>query len=134
MERSASSPFRGEESTGTPYRLGDISFANANNGMLVGQHGTILKTEDGGENWINKSTGTIFNINGLSFVNDQFGIAVGDTGKILNTTNGGANWITQSSGITKRLNDVDLVNELDQYNVDAKKCQKKVDAILSQLV
>jgi hypothetical protein len=80
-----------------------VCFTDANNGTVVGSRGTILRTSDGGTNWIQQSSGTGSNLKSVSFTNADYGIAVGDSGTILRTTNGGTNWTQQSIGTTNFL-------------------------------
>ena len=80
-----------------------ISFTDANNGTTVGEDGTILRTTDGGLNWITQSSGTNNLLNGVSLTDANNGTVVGydydnQLGTILRTTDGGQNWITQTSG------------------------------------
>ena len=43
----------------TRNQLNNIKFIDSNIGYVVGNFGTILKTTDGGENWIKINSGTI---------------------------------------------------------------------------
>jgi photosystem II stability/assembly factor-like uncharacterized protein len=93
--------------------LNQVSCVDANNGMAVGDNGTILRTTDGGNNWIIQSIGITNNgaLNGLfgvSFVDTNTGTMVGDKEMILRTTDGGANWERQTSGTSEFLYGVSL--------------------------
>jgi photosystem II stability/assembly factor-like uncharacterized protein len=68
-----------------------VKFADANNGFVA--DGTIYKTTDGGQSWINENLSFIQD---LSFVNANTGYGAGEYSTIIKTTNGGANWISQS--------------------------------------
>ena len=91
------------QTSGTPTKLNSIYFVNNLTGYCVGDSGRILKTTNGGNNWISKSIGFIIgfpiNINSVFFTNENTGIAVGgavgcgNCGTSLKTTNGGMNWI-----------------------------------------
>jgi hypothetical protein len=72
----------------------------------VGDNGTILKTINGGENWISQTIGTTNYLSGVSFKDAFNGIVVGNYGTILKTTNGGETWQAQSGGTTNSLTDV----------------------------
>ena len=72
--------------------LSDVSFTDANNGAVVGDYGTILRTTDGGEIWTLQTSGTTNALNGVSFTDSNNGTAVGVSGTILRTTNGGETW------------------------------------------
>ena len=83
-----------------------VSFTDANNGTAVGWYGTILRTTDGGQNWVIQPSGilgTKIGLYGVSFTDANTGTAVGGVlnATILRTTDGGANWVSQRSGTTK---------------------------------
>jgi photosystem II stability/assembly factor-like uncharacterized protein len=96
------------------YHLNGIYFSDANNGVAVGFDNTgsslgapffigiILRTTDGGENWIMQSNDVDCKLNGVFFTDDNNGTAVGGGtafgggfGTILRTSDGGEHWITQ---------------------------------------
>ena len=68
-----------------------------NNGIVVGEQGTILRTTDGGQNWISQSSGTYTYLYGVAFTDINNGTVVGLNGTILNTTDGGQNWTLNSA-------------------------------------
>ena len=82
--------------------LRDIFVFDENNAIIVGS-GTILKTTDGGENWLNIPHDTTDWPSSVFFVNDSigwiagFGNGIGE-GSIQKTTDGGNNWISQYNG------------------------------------
>jgi photosystem II stability/assembly factor-like uncharacterized protein len=77
---------------------------------IVGDSGTVIRTNDGGTNWFSQNSGTLINLNSVCCVpptsGDTILWAVGDSGTILKTTNGGANWFPQNSGVMENLNDI----------------------------
>jgi photosystem II stability/assembly factor-like uncharacterized protein len=75
------------QNTPTTSPLYDIKFINENLGWAVG-YGVILKTIDGGTNWIWSFGG--FAHKSLCFINQNTGWVVGASGKIFKTTDGGA--------------------------------------------
>jgi photosystem II stability/assembly factor-like uncharacterized protein len=57
---------------------------NAFTGYVVGRNGTILRTDDGGLNWVAEVSGTGRHLRGVHFpVHECTGYAVGDNGTIL---------------------------------------------------
>ena len=62
------------------------------------QSPTVIRTTNGGENWIVQASGTSDTLYGVSFTDANTGTAVGKNGTIIRTTNGGENWYYQSSG------------------------------------
>jgi photosystem II stability/assembly factor-like uncharacterized protein len=66
-----------------------ISFADAANGTLVGNGGTILRTSDGGAIWRSQFSGTTNPLWAVSMVDANTATAVGNLGTILRTNTGG---------------------------------------------
>ena len=71
----------------------NVSFFDAQLGMIVGQGGYIFKTTDGGVTWAAQNSG----VGGVEFLDLQMfdastGLAVGQSGYYLRTTNGGNYW------------------------------------------
>ncbi len=66
-----------------------VSFTDANTGTAVGILGIILKTTDGGQNWIREASGTNQDLYNVSFAEANTGTAVGGYGAILRTTESG---------------------------------------------
>ncbi|MBK7856283.1 MAG: T9SS type A sorting domain-containing protein [Bacteroidetes bacterium] len=58
-----------------------------NTGYIVGDNGKILKTIDGGTNWITQTSGTGNWLFSVYFPDATTGHAVGENGTILKTTN-----------------------------------------------
>ena len=90
--------------------LTDVFVIDQNTAIAVGWSGTIIKTTDGGLNWISQSSGTTNDLYSVHFVDDNTGWTVGSNGIILKTTNGGANWISQNSGTSAPLKSVYFIN------------------------
>jgi photosystem II stability/assembly factor-like uncharacterized protein len=80
-----------------------IVFANKNLGWVVGTHGRILHSNDGGLSWESQESGTNEELVHLKFVNDRQGWVVGDKGIILYTDDGGKNWERQNSSVRSHL-------------------------------
>lgn len=88
--------------TGADYR--SISMADENTGWVVGQNGTVIRTTNGGDNWLEvtnvpTSTQTLTRVH---FVNANTGWIFGYSPglNLFKTTNGGINWQTQTYGST----------------------------------
>jgi photosystem II stability/assembly factor-like uncharacterized protein len=69
-----------------------MDFLDPLTGVVVGDNGTIHKTSNGGESWIQVTSGTSTNLRGVAFANDQKVFAVGQTGKVLYSDNQGESW------------------------------------------
>jgi len=66
-----------------------VSFADINNGLVVGDEGIILRTTDGGEEWFQQMSNTTKPLLGVSFIDTDHAVVVGDMGIILRTNTGG---------------------------------------------
>ena len=75
-----------------PQHLRGVQLLDSELGFAVGDSGTILRTDDGGETWIAQQSGTKNNLLCLEFVDKLVGCAVGANGTILNTDDGGIIW------------------------------------------
>lgn len=83
--------------------LSAIDFADDNVGMAVSYNGEIVKTIDGGTNWIAQNSGTTTTLRDVVMIDSQTAVAVGYNGLILRTSNGGTTWAPVSSGTTANL-------------------------------
>jgi len=91
------------QQTNTNCFISKIRMLNANTGYSIGDSSLVLKTTNGGTNWIRQNTGTTNDdyFNGICFLNPETGWACGGymggsgSSKIIKTTNGGNNWAVQ---------------------------------------
>lgn len=93
----------------------DIYFVNEQVGWSVGLD--ILKTVDGGQNWLKQlgDMGEYYdynNLNSICFIDSQTGWIAASHGKILKTTNGGSTWGIASTGNTESYYDISFKNQL----------------------
>ena len=66
--------------------LQDVQFVDAQNGWLAGDRGLVMRTTDGGANWVLiENDVSDFALRGVSFVAPEQGWFVGDGGTILTT-------------------------------------------------
>ncbi len=61
-------------------------------GWAIGDDGTILKTTNGGSQWVIQTSPVIGFFNDVFFIDANYGWIVGNGGYILRTTNGGTTW------------------------------------------
>lgn len=91
----------------TGNNLNKIKFVDNNIGFAVGDNGTILKTVNGGLNWITLNSGIKNGLINIKFINSETGYITGTNGKIIKTTNGGANWIILNTNVpSPQYNDI----------------------------
>jgi hypothetical protein len=75
-------------------------FINNNTGWICGSDGVILKTTNGGFNWVSQYNEAIGkSLYGIFPLSDSIVYCVGWFETILKTTNGGNNWITIQNGL-----------------------------------
>ena len=71
---------------------------------VVGQAGTILRTDDGGQTWTQQASGTTADLYEVSAVDGQTAWIIGDRDNgyaiVLHTTNGGQTWERQGTAAT----------------------------------
>lgn len=81
------------QTSGTTNTLRSITFIDQNTGICVGGSSTILRTSNGGTNWVNIdiSTSAAY-YTCAAFVNASTAFVTSDSGQLLKTTNAGVNW------------------------------------------
>jgi photosystem II stability/assembly factor-like uncharacterized protein len=69
-------------------------FPGTKNAIVIGDTGTILRSDDGGRNWKlpARPSGFKSSLSALAFTDSLNGVAVGDNGTILRTSDGGQVW------------------------------------------
>jgi photosystem II stability/assembly factor-like uncharacterized protein len=115
-----------EQNSGTTNNLRAVHFRDTFHGFAVGDSGTIVKTNDGGENWISMVSGTNEQLNTLYCVNENCCFAAGsrstplsDTiSTILKSTDGGYTWYNNSIGtVATNHQSIYFINEDVGYSV-----------------
>ena len=78
--------------------LYSIRFApDGKSGWIVGEEGTVLHTDDGGQTWSRQDGGTNKNLLKVCAVDSETAFAVGADGAIIRTTDGGLHWKSETS-------------------------------------
>ena len=75
-----------------------FSFPSRNVGFLVGLHGQIFRTDDGGASWGQQNSRTRAALRDVYFLDNNVGFVVGDSGTLLHTTSGGDTWNAVNAG------------------------------------
>lgn len=83
---------------------------DTNTAIAVGSNGFIIRTSDGGDNWIVVTSGSTDRLHSVSFVGNT-GWAVGLDSVILKTTDGGLTWTHQDAGVTTHFRSVQFIDE-----------------------
>lgn len=77
-----------------------IKFFDTQNGIAVGEFGSVYTTDDGGENWLPKEElipNDFFPL-AVDFVDSQHGWVGGSSGVIFHTEDGGSTWVKEETG------------------------------------
>ncbi len=104
-----------EQESGTDSHLNSVFFLDSLNGWVAGDS-TILKTTNGGTDWVIIPSGFNYNYNDVFFISDSVGWVAGGTdffsgGIILKTTDGGTNWYEQISNFPYSITSLDFFSE-----------------------
>jgi len=102
--------------TDPDVRLNCVSFATDQQGVAVGNAGTILYTSDGGQNWEIRSYNSI-RWQSVFLTQSGKAWAVGASGNIGYSTDWGYTWTAQQSGVTCELWEVIFINDQEGWIV-----------------
>jgi photosystem II stability/assembly factor-like uncharacterized protein len=101
----------------TKENLNSVSFISLSTGIVVGNHGTILRTTNGGYKWDMIHQSSTLNLYGIAMVNANIAIAVGENGKILRSFSGGLTWDSVQTGSYITLRSVGFYSDHQGYAV-----------------
>jgi photosystem II stability/assembly factor-like uncharacterized protein len=91
--------------------LTELSFPSQSVGYSAGMYGNIIKTTDGGENWVTLTKGVRENIQSSYFLNLDTGWVAGNNGLVLKTTDSGENWIRKTTFVNNTLNSIFFISK-----------------------
>ena len=94
---------------------------------MVGDHGTIIHTSDGGARWSPQLSGTTNGLSSVTFVDASHGWAVGNYGTILRTSDAGKHWVRQRSGTTNPLSCVTFIDASHGWAVGSYAVLRTID-------
>jgi photosystem II stability/assembly factor-like uncharacterized protein len=88
------------QASGTGEYLLDVHFGDRKTGWAVGSGSTVLKTSDGGDNWIPQAVPDDANpyFRSVCFADTAVGWVVGLNGTVLESSDGGRRWNIQHTG------------------------------------
>jgi len=120
------------QNSGTTKNLNAVIFSDANNGLAVGDSGTVLRTNDGGTSWTPVITGITNNFTGMCFVDankvwaitgikSEFYNEFPDSGIILHSTDCGITWTDQITMPLTLLNDITFIDADNGWAVGTSK-------------
>jgi photosystem II stability/assembly factor-like uncharacterized protein len=88
----------GQQTNSNKSALLDVYFVNQDTGYVSGYNGTILKTVNGGTDWVAQNSGVTDALNGIQFIDEKIGYASGGfkfsatNFTLVKTINGGDTW------------------------------------------
>ncbi len=88
-----------------------IHFINPDTGWAVGNLGAIIKTTDGGNNWITEESGVSVVLKTIGSFSGRVVIAAGDAGTVLTSTDLGKSWQQINIGTTNNLWNLKFITE-----------------------
>lgn len=97
----------------------DVTAVDAENAWAVGPYGSIVRTDDGGDNWDYQDSGTQTYLMGVSACDgdNAWAVGYGETANIVNTKDGGESWSVQRQDDSRRLYDVFALDPLTAWTV-----------------
>jgi photosystem II stability/assembly factor-like uncharacterized protein len=95
--------------TGT--RLMSIFILHPDTVFISGNEGLILRTVNGGTNWVTMYSEPTLQLWGIHFVNSFTGYTCGSNGRIMKTTNAGVNWFNQTSPVPNAFSSIFFLND-----------------------
>ncbi len=106
-------PTNGSGEIGIYDDLFAVSVVDEKTVFAAGYFGTIYRSEDGGEKWLQQDTKTTLSIYDISMADENNGWAVGQIGMILHTDDGGKTWKTQENAKSQSQTNLFAVQALD---------------------
>ncbi len=73
--------------------------------------GTVMRTDDSGENWILQNSGTTYDLWDVCFIDRYTGWAIGDSGTLIHTSDGGETWTKEHAGTDLNLKSLFFTDE-----------------------
>jgi len=102
----------------TSENIHSVVAKGPNNVWIVGNHGIIYHSSDGGKTWTRQESGIEDDLLcEAKFVDEKEGWIVGIKGIILHTSNGGDSWERQESGTEMNLLDLSFVDKRNGWVV-----------------
>jgi photosystem II stability/assembly factor-like uncharacterized protein len=93
------------QNTGAELDLKSIAFGDATHGLVVGDKGTMIATEDGGKKWEKRSPGTVQNLLTVFALGNHAWVG-GFDGVLLHSPDSGRTWEAQKTGTTQSIESV----------------------------
>ena len=104
---------KAQEDTSPSSFVTKIYFVNTSQGWALAEKkdsSFILKTNDGGDHWVEQYRAKQAGFFGIKFANSDVGWVIGNGGIILHTSDGGVTWQNQVSGTTAVLTGLSIID------------------------
>lgn len=101
----------------TTENLNALAKLDTTRALIVGDRGTILKTDDKARTWRKIESGTLKNLNSIDFFGENVGFIAGEEGLALVTLDGGETWISSPTGTIRDLKAVSAGTDSKAYFV-----------------
>lgn len=109
----------------TRYDFKDLSMVDSVTGWGVGKAhwdqdsktyvGTVMRTDDSGENWTVQNAGTSQDLWDICFIDRSKGWAAGDSGTLINSSDGGQTWIKKDVGTDLNFKSIFFSDDLNGW-------------------
>ena len=104
------------------FSLQDIIFSDKLDGWIIGTGGTIIHTDNGGENWTELTKGHSNSFKDVCFIDSKRGWIIGgkypkESSSIISTVDGGEKWEEQYSAENTNLNSLFFIDEKEGWVV-----------------
>jgi len=107
-----------------------LEFVDTSIGWRVGTDGLVMRTQNGGTDWVTVDSGTTTPLTDVDFVDRKRGWTVGYEGTILATSDGGRSWEAQASGTGVDLNSVCFVDARYGWAVGGDRRYGRADGVV----
>lgn len=102
----------------TTQNVNSVKYFDTNNGIAVGNTGTIVRTTNNGANWTAATIiPTSAHLKDLAHVDSLNVWAVGAGGVVIKSPDAGITWISQTSGVVQDLNAVATIDSTNTFAV-----------------
>jgi photosystem II stability/assembly factor-like uncharacterized protein len=95
----------------TGEQIYSVIFQNTDKGFAVGYGGEILKSSNGGMNWLQQASPSTKDLNDIHIINTGLGFICGDSGIVLKTENAGQTWTEIQTPTFNMLESIWCVND-----------------------
>lgn len=93
----------------------NIHFADSLNGFIVGEHGTVLRTSDGGTSWQEIYVGSALPLKSIGIPSLDNIFVVGENGLIYKSCDSGITWAKIDIGTAQNINGINFLSQTEGW-------------------